>query len=265
MNDHTPLRIRVLSAPRDLLAAWRLRHRAFARLGYLRPPPPSGIEIDAYDRCATALGVLDPAGALVATLRLVTDRPRAESAQIIDRVLADAGDEVLRLRVAAGRKSPVPSLSSDEVIGAVRALNARGAPVWELSRGVVEPPWAGLGIYRALTAVGVAQALCESSVAPVLIGSCVPEHVRLYGQCGFDPLPGSSAAHNSDVGVLGCCLALDTARMPPLMQARIAPLERLLRAGHDELLFFPSTRSIEPPNHRVPGGDPCPTSLASST
>ncbi len=64
--------VKELSAPEELDAAYRLRHRVFVDELRWVPPCPDGLEKDFYDDFAHPIGVFDHNGRLVCHVRLIT-------------------------------------------------------------------------------------------------------------------------------------------------------------------------------------------------
>jgi len=64
--------VKTISAPEEVRSALRLRHEVFRDELRWVPPSPDGLDTDAYDGFAEAIGVFDNAGELVGHVRLIS-------------------------------------------------------------------------------------------------------------------------------------------------------------------------------------------------
>ncbi len=64
---------------------------------------------------------------------------------------------------------------------------------------------------------------------PLLVGSCVPEHLSLYAKYGFERLPRSQTFESDVVGQLANTVVCDTTALPSPTDARVAELRRELQ------------------------------------
>ena len=65
------LLVKSLEEPDELREAYRLRHKVFSQVLRWVPPSRDEMEVDAYDTCASAIGVFTETGALIALSRVL--------------------------------------------------------------------------------------------------------------------------------------------------------------------------------------------------
>ena len=234
-SSTTTYRIRPLTSEAELIQSQRLRYDVYsAGLGYI-PPSQSCLEIDQYDSASIALGALDEAGKMLGTLRIIgTDRkPRQD--RLIRDILNDAGDPELICRASGPRRFPLPlpSVTSDDIRREIEDMSD-GLPIVELSRLIVLPGHRYSGLDRGLVFLGIA--LAAKSGPVVLVGGCLPEHVRLYARYGFVRLAGNGTGtkHHASVDRDGVTIACLTNQLPGNVQAVVDAILRAYAAGSVE-------------------------------
>ena len=183
----TACEIRVLEAIDELVESYRLRYEVYGALGYIEPNR-SRLEIDPYDPYAVPFGAFDAeSGALIGTLRLVTNEPKAGYVQAVCQVLASSADPELVAQASRPRQHALPSILSPEVASRIAEFNRDHFPVEELSRTIVRPGHRGGGVSRGLMEFGLAWAAQRGP--RVLVGGCLGEHVPMYARYGYVQLP----------------------------------------------------------------------------
>ncbi len=230
--------IRVLSDCDELLQSYRLRDEVYGSLGYT-PRNLSGFEMGADDPFGIPFGAIEAGtGALIGTLRLITNRPQEAYIQAVCQDLARSGDHPLLERIAKLPEHPLPSIISDGVAANLAHYNRDRLPVHELSRTIVRPEFRGGGVSRALMEFGLAYASLREPV--VLIGGCLTEHLPMYARYGYVQLPRTDLDLFDSVGRMAIAVVCRTDRLPEptrthveLLRPRLhkSPLYLLARDG----------------------------------
>jgi len=205
----------------ELVLSYRLRHDAYAELGYL-PPSPSGLEIDQYDVCAVPFGAFVD-GQIVGALRMIRPARDPRYGDQVDELLTTLGDPEIARRVLKPRQR-LPALAND--------LRLLKDPVAELSRFVVRPAHRRSGLARCLAALALATAAQETHPDPaVLIASCLAKHVKPYAEYGFIPIVDAGLRFNNDVGQVGATVICQTDILPTAIRDVVDDLRRSLADG----------------------------------
>jgi hypothetical protein len=221
--------IRALTTSAELIASYRLRYRVYVGLGYVSGFHRAKLEIDAYDRFAIPFGAFDvTSGAMIGTLRLLTNEEQPAYSRAIDRVISTSGDEVLRAACSV-RPHRLPSLVSEPIRRELARFNRDGLPVEELSRTIVDPASRGLGVSRGLMELGLAYASRRGPV--VLVGGCLSRHVGMYRKYGYEKLPGTGPERYDSVGQIADAVACRTDILPEPTRSHVAELSAHLRSG----------------------------------
>lgn len=225
--------IRILQTFEELLDSYRLRYEIYGAIGYLQSANAARCEIDAYDARSIPLGAFDlVSGAMVGTLRLITDEVQPGYAYLIARVLEQLGDDALTAQANAPATSFLPSIVSDEVEREIEHFNVEGFPIRELSRSIVRPEHRGSGVSRGLMALGMA--LAARHTPALLIGGCMPEHLPMYARYGYQQLPHTGLDRFGSVGQLAHALVCRTDVVPHPTREQIDELVLALAQGADE-------------------------------
>jgi len=221
--------IRVLDGLDELIASYRLRYDVYGALGYIEPNR-SRLEIDPYDPYAVPFGAFDLAtGALVGTLRLVTNEPQAGYVQAVCRVLADSRDLALAAQASRPRKHALPSILSADIAALIAVFNRAGHIVEELSRTIVRPDARGAGVSRGLMEFGLAFA--KSRGPRVLVGGCLSQHVPMYARYGYQLLPRVRLDFFDSVGQVANAVVCSTDTLPEPTCAHVDDLVPRMRAA----------------------------------
>jgi predicted GNAT family N-acyltransferase len=246
--------IRTLQNTAELIESYRLRYEVYGALGYLQRFNSLQLEIDEYDEVSVPFGAFDLAsGAMVGTLRLITDEVQAGYARLIRKVLSRIGDPEL-IRQASGRGPlPLPSIVSAEVHGQIDALNHGRRALRELSRSIVRADHRGSGVSRGLMELGMAHATLDGPV--VLIGGCMSQHLPMYAKYGYQALPETGGDRFASVGQIANVLVCHTDVLPQPTRDHVDALHRamtthaplhILDLGHGQRAvasFKPSRRA----------------------
>jgi GNAT superfamily N-acetyltransferase len=221
--------IRVLDGIDELVASYRLRYEVYGHLGYITRNR-SLIELDPYDPYAIPFGAFDAAsGALIGTLRLVTNAPQAGYVQAVCHVLAGCNDGELVEQASRPRPHPLPSMISPAIRDRIDEYNRDGFVVEELSRTIVHPGHRGAGVSRGLMEFGLAYAALRGP--RVLVGGCLAEHVAMYAKYGYALLPQATLDFFDSVGQIAHAVVCRTDSLPQPTRAHVDQLLPELRAA----------------------------------
>jgi hypothetical protein len=225
--------IKVLDTIAELRQSYRLRYEVYGALGYIRCNRAQ-LEIDEYDCSSIPFGAFDPiSGAMIGTLRLVTDRPQPLHERLIRQLVDGAHDPELSLQTLGTRPHPLPSIVSHEIQRQIEACNTDRFGVLELSRTIVRLGDRGAGVSRALMELGLAYATRSGPV--VLVGSCLPEHVAMYARYGYRKLPQVELVQFERVGQIANAVICRTDVLPQPTRDHVEELVRAMRAGASEI------------------------------
>ena len=235
----SPFEVRLIRRQTELLEYFRLRHRIYKIMGYLRDEienAPSQLEIDWCDSIALHCGAYeqlrDGRETLVGTARVViasSDMPQKHAGllalykQWTERLAAS--DPVLNLNQAVSNQAlelELPIFHSQNLSGIFRQTVQNDEVCGELSRVIVAEDYRGAGLSRQL----VEFALAEAGRAGIqrLFLECLDVHQELYGKFGFRRLAG---AKGTVIGVNKTMLAMElyplSGRSPAPAQAPAQP------------------------------------------
>jgi predicted GNAT family N-acyltransferase len=215
----SPFEVRLIRWQHELLEYFRLRHRIYKIMGYLRDEienAPSQLEIDWCDSIALHCGAYerlrDGRETLVGTARVViasSATPHKHANQLAlykqwTEKLA-AGDPVLNQALANQvLELELPIFHSQNLSGIFRQVVQSDEVCGELSRVIVAEDYRGAGLSRQL----VEFALAEAGRAGIkrLFLECLDVHQELYGKFGFQRLDG---ARGTVIGVNKTMLAME--------------------------------------------------------
>jgi hypothetical protein len=225
--------MRQLDTLEELVQSYRLRYEAYARLGYLRHPNISRIEIDAYDAWAIPFGAFDATSRrMIGTLRLVTKQPQPDFSSLVQGVLKLFEDDSLAMQARAPRPHILPSIVSDNIDQALAAFNSENFIVSELSRAIVDHNFGGSGVSRGLMELGLAQAAFGGPA--LIVGSCLPEHLPMYAKYGCLRLPQTGLQPFESVGQTGIAAVCRTDQLPEPTRSHVDGLLRAMRTNAAE-------------------------------
>jgi predicted GNAT family N-acyltransferase len=228
--------IKALDTSVELVSAYRLRYQVFESLGYLRCKTRTSLEIDEYDRYAIPFGAINiHSGELVGTVRLITSSVQGFYARLIQRVLDAAGDDELRAHCMSPRKRLLPTLVSERVRERLDAYNTEGREIAEISREIVHPSSRGGGVARALMEFGLAYAMAWRN--PLVMISCLPEHIPINAKYGYEKLPGTDLDHYDSVGQIANAMVCDTNRLPEPARTHVTMVVRAMQMGEVECIL----------------------------
>jgi len=228
----SPFEVRLIRRQTELLEYFRLRHRIYKIMGYLRDEienAASQMDIDWCDSIALHCGAYerlrDGRETLVGTARVVI--ASSEMAQKHAGLLSlykqwterlAAGDPVLN-KVVSNQvlELELPIFHSQNMSGIFRKAVQNDEVCGELSRVIVAEDYRGAGLSRQL----VEFALAEAGRAGIqrLFLECLDVHQELYGKFGFRRLDG---ARGTVIGVNKTMLAME---LYPLTGRAAAPAQ----------------------------------------
>ena len=227
-----PFEVRLIRKQHELLEYFRLRHRIYRVMGYLRDEienAPSQLEIDWCDSIALHCGAYErlPGGRdkLVGTARVViasSATPQKHASQIAlykqwtERLAA--GDPVLKKALQSQvLELELPIFHSQaNLSGIFRQIVQSDEICGELSRVIVAEDYRGAGLSRKLVQFALDEA-ARSGISRLFL-ECLDVHVELYGKFGFRQLKGSQGA------VIGVNKTMQAMELYPL-PGRAAPLK----------------------------------------
>jgi GNAT superfamily N-acetyltransferase len=222
--------IRALATLGELVESYRLRYQVYGELGYLQRFNDSELEIDPYDLRSIAFGAFDTiSGALIGTLRLITDELQPAYLRAIYGVLGACGDDALAAQALDDHPRRLPSIVSDAVARQIDALNGERREVRELSRAIVRPGHRGLGVSRGLIEAALAHLARRGPT--VILGGCLPEHVAMYARFGCAPVPDTGLARFEAVGQIAHTVIGRTDALPAPTRGHVDELVRAMAAG----------------------------------
>jgi predicted GNAT family N-acyltransferase len=229
-SDEPVLTLKILEDISELMEAYRLRYDVYESLNYLQQKNFSRLEIDEYDWYSIPFGAFSAkTGELLGTLRLITDRIQTPYSYKIQRILHESADDELTASSSKARPHPMPSINSSRVTKMMAKFNAEQRTVYEMSRMIVHPRFRGLGVSRGLMEFGLSCARLHGD--PLLISSCIPQHVPLNERYGFMRLPGTVISVSDIVGQLANTIVCDIKALPMPTSARVAEIHRALGEG----------------------------------
>ncbi len=266
------VKVRLVRSLEELKMCLRLRFLVYGALGYLEKRIAhlaNQMELDTYDQHSLHLCAVERASMrVVGTLRMVlcADRRRAST---VDRRAPDrlalenacALSDVVRMQAVWIRRianeEPIlhNKLREENPLTPLPIMdNTDFGDLWpqflqdydyretaEISRVIVSPDYRGLGV-SALLMRSATAAAAELRVRHLLL-ECIPTHVRMYQQYGFEPLPRRHCrARELDQFAVGMRLEMET--MPPQTQARLQGDLRMLRLGLEPKIALLGSRGL---------------------
>jgi predicted GNAT family N-acyltransferase len=224
--------IRELCSVEELMAAYKLRYKVFADLGYLQHTNKSRLEIDPYDERAVLFGAFDAvSGAMIGTIRLITPQTQTHFARLVRCVLDHCHDDGLTAQAQGPRQDTFPTLATGRIERALVRFNSGGLPVLELSRIIVDPGLRGSGLARCLMECGIARAAIGGHA--VVISSFLLSHLPMNARYGYVQLPDTDFERFNSVGQVAIAGVCRTDRLPEPTKSNV---DKLLRAGGAKLV-----------------------------
>jgi GNAT superfamily N-acetyltransferase len=224
-RGETPaVEVRLIRRQHELLDYFRLRHRIYKIMGYLRQEiesAPSGMEMDWCDsialHCAAYQRLKGGREVLAGTARVVVassaaPQKHADLLAMYKQWVANlaAGDPVLDLAVDQTLGLELPIFHSQNLGRVLKQAIDTGEVYGELSRVIVAEDFRGGGLSQKL----VEFAMHEAARAGVthLFLECLELHEELYRKFGFERIEGARA---SVIGVNKTMIAMQRRLDPP--------------------------------------------------
>lgn len=203
--DGHSLSLKPLESDSHFKAALELRHRIFGALGYLPSyveEDPSRFEMDYHDASSFHLGAFDEISRkLVGTIRLVLPHAPAlnlptlvggarevfqHQQDLVKKMRAEVrGDAYLHKLRNAGAAS-LPLIREVRPTGRWKHVLSQLGNAAESGRLVLHPHYRGLNLSTGLLDFAMVLALDLKKSA--VIGECLPKHLPIYEQYGFEEL-----------------------------------------------------------------------------
>ena len=191
-----PVVVRLIRNEIELEQYFRLRHRVYRVMGYLKPNVEfarSGMEMDWCDTTALHIGAFEQDGQrenLIGTARVVSVNPLDTRSDQWTRALA-RGDTALRREVEKDALGLVlPIFYSVRMKYPYKQLMTQEPNCGELSRVIVQDSHRGMGLSLALSRFAVLQATARG--VSRLFLECLHLHAGLYRKLGFETMDGAT-------------------------------------------------------------------------
>lgn len=200
--------VRLAQTQEEIEECLTLRFQVYDTMGYLESGFANcGSELDSYDLKSLHFLAMNQANDIVGTARLIMARPFG-SAESPDSIVGKSPRETQRrqaelVRAVANSRGgylrekinlpppfmSLPILQSTEFEAKIKTILDQSDIAAELSRLVVAPRYRGVGVSRLLVRSVIATTL--SLQKNLLLLECIPAHVKMYQDHGFERISGT--------------------------------------------------------------------------
>lgn len=217
----------VITERERLIDYFRLRYDVWELMNYMKPERrnASRLEIDPYDNYAIPFGCFQ-GDEIVALLRLVTPVKESFFADVIEGIVDDANDDVLRTIIESPPDSRIITEESFDISRLIDEIESGGERVCELSRTITHPHYRGLDLSRKVMEFGIAYARFRGY--SFAFGACVPQHLPYYAKFGYQPLANYPLAVEKNVEQVAYPVLADFRELPEPTKSAVALLQSQL-------------------------------------